>query len=90
MAEANLARDKAQLVKANQSDGPQFYIGNDPRLTRVGRLLRRYKLDELPQFFNVLAGDMSVVGSDSFTVNRPSSRRMRSPTRISRGGRESR
>ena len=53
---------KAQLRARNQADGPQFYIENDPRLTRVGRFLRRYNLDELPQFFNVLLGHMSVVG----------------------------
>ena len=53
---------KAQLRAANQADGPQFYIEDDPRLTKVGRLLRRYNLDELPQFFNVLLGHMSMVG----------------------------
>lgn len=53
---------KAVLKKKNQADGPQFYIANDPRLTRVGAFLRKYNLDELPQFWNVLSGDMSIVG----------------------------
>ncbi len=55
-------RMKSELQAANQADGPQFYIENDPRITRVGRVLRRLQLDEIPQFFNVLAGHMSVVG----------------------------
>ena len=53
---------KEQLKKLNQADGPQFFIENDPRLTRVGKLLRKYNLDELPQLWNVLLGDMSMVG----------------------------
>ena len=53
---------KAQLKSLNRADGPQFYIENDPRLTRVGKILRKYNLDEFPQFFNVLVGHMSVVG----------------------------
>ncbi len=53
---------KALLKKTNQADGPQFFMENDPRLTRVGRFIRKYNLDELPQFWNVLTGDMSIVG----------------------------
>jgi exopolysaccharide biosynthesis polyprenyl glycosylphosphotransferase len=53
---------KALVAHMNQSDGPVFKIRDDPRATRVGRVLRRWSLDELPQLFNVLLGDMSVVG----------------------------
>ncbi len=53
---------KAQLAEANQADGPQFFIENDPRLLRCGKFLRKSQIDELPQFVNVLLGHMSVVG----------------------------
>ena len=43
-------------------DGPLFKIKNDPRITGVGRFIRRYRLDEIPQFWNILKGDMSLVG----------------------------
>jgi lipopolysaccharide/colanic/teichoic acid biosynthesis glycosyltransferase len=53
---------KAQLQESNQADGPQFFIQDDPRLLRCGGVLRRFQIDELPQFINVLLGHMSVVG----------------------------
>ena len=53
---------KQELIQKNQADGPQFFMEDDPRLTRVGKLIRKCNIDELPQFFNVLLGHMSVVG----------------------------
>jgi exopolysaccharide biosynthesis polyprenyl glycosylphosphotransferase len=51
-----------EIAQLNEQDGPVFKIKEDPRITPVGRLIRRYSLDELPQLFNVLLGDMSLVG----------------------------
>ena len=53
---------KEKLMALNEQDGPVFKIKNDPRVTKVGRFLRKTSLDELPQFINVLFGDMSIVG----------------------------
>lgn len=54
---------KKELMKQNELDGPMFKMENDPRITRVGKVLRRTSLDEFPQFINVLKGDMSLVGT---------------------------
>jgi exopolysaccharide biosynthesis polyprenyl glycosylphosphotransferase len=60
VADADAKKD--DLRHMNQRNGATFKIANDPRITRVGRVLRKYSIDEFPQFFNVLKGDMSVVG----------------------------
>jgi exopolysaccharide biosynthesis polyprenyl glycosylphosphotransferase len=58
----NAEKLKSELSDLNESDGPTFKIKHDPRITTVGRLLRKTGLDELPQLFNVLKGEMSLIG----------------------------
>ncbi len=58
----NAEAELEKLLEENEGAGPLFKLKQDPRVTRVGAILRKYSLDEIPQFWNVLRGDMSVVG----------------------------
>jgi lipopolysaccharide/colanic/teichoic acid biosynthesis glycosyltransferase len=59
---ANAEKLLIKLKDKNEMSGPMFKLKDDPRITRIGRFIRRTSIDELPQFFNILKGDMSFVG----------------------------
>ena len=59
---ADAEAQKADLLKHNEMGGPVFKMANDPRVTPLGKYLRKLSIDELPQFWNVFKGDMSIVG----------------------------
>lgn len=66
--EADAEAKKEALAEKNEMDGPMFKMDEDPRITRIGKFIRKTSIDELPQFWNVLKGEMSLVGTRPPTV----------------------
>ena len=60
---------KKDLIHSNELKGPIFKIKNDPRITRIGKLLRKFSIDELPQLFNVLKGEMNIIGPRPYPLD---------------------
>ena len=63
---ADAGESRYSVAHSNEAEGPMFKIKDDPRITRVGAIIRKTSLDELPQFINVIRGEMSLVGPRPF------------------------